>query len=157
MGESREVLLVSTDRCYVDSVEHAIEAYDTSNNDPIRAALAAAVEMAETDPEGARAALWRMQGDWQTLERLQERIGGEPTRAALRVGGAIQLARSELASPAPQLDRVMTEIMAWLDTGQMPPQRAWPDHSGESPKLVAEEIKRHRDGDGDRLRGELAD
>lgn len=116
MGEGREMLLVSADRCYVDSVEQAIEVHDASDEDPIRDGIAAAVEMAATDPEAARMILWRLQGDWQTLERLQERLGGEPTRAALRVGGAIQLARSELASPSPQLDRILPDILTWLKT-----------------------------------------
>lgn len=116
MGEGRDMLLVSADRCYADSVEEAIEAHDLSDEDPIRDGIAVAVEMAASDPEAARKILWRLQGDWRTLERLQERLGGEPTRAALQIGGAIQLARSELTSPSPQLDRILPEVLAWLKT-----------------------------------------
>jgi hypothetical protein len=70
--------------------------------------------MAEVNPEGARAALWRLQADWTTLKRLEERIGGRPTQAALRIGAAIHLARAELASPAPQLRRLLPELLDWL-------------------------------------------
>jgi hypothetical protein len=115
MGEGREMVLVSADRCYTDSVERAIEIHDTSTAAPIREGIAAAVEMAETDPEGAVAVLWRLQGDWDMLEELQARLGGEPTQAALLVGGAIQMARSELGSPSPQLDHLLPDILAWLD------------------------------------------
>lgn len=115
MGEGREMLLVSADQFYADSVERAIEAHDISTAAPIRAAVTAAVEMAEMDPESARTALWKLQGDWSTLEKLEERLGGEPTRTALRVGGAIQMARSELGSPSPHLDHLLPDILAWLD------------------------------------------
>jgi hypothetical protein len=70
--------------------------------------------MAEVDPEGARMALWRLQTDWETLAIMEERLGGEPTQAALRIGAAIQLARAELASPAPQLRRLLPEMLEWL-------------------------------------------
>jgi len=113
MGEVQT--LVSTDRCYTDSVEQAIGVYDASPYDPVRAGIKAAVEMAEENPEGAQQVLWKLQGDWSTLERLQTMLGGEPTRAALRMGAAIQAARAELFSPAPQMRRRLPEILEWLD------------------------------------------
>jgi hypothetical protein len=113
MRESREALLAVPDACYPRAVARATEAADSSN-EPVRAAIEAAVAMAEVDPQGARLALWRLQADWETLALIEERLGGEPTQAALKIGAAIQLARAELASPAPQLRRLLPEMMEWL-------------------------------------------
>jgi hypothetical protein len=113
VGEIKGALLVVPDACYPSAVARATEAADSSS-EPVQAAIEAAVKMAEVDPEGARMALWRLQTDWETLEIMEERLGGEPTLAALRIGAAIQLARAELASPAPQLWRLMPEMLEWL-------------------------------------------
>jgi hypothetical protein len=94
-------------------VVRAFEAADDAA-EPVRAGVEAAVAIAELDPDGARAALWNLQADWKTLKLLEERVGGEPTQAALRVGAAIQLIRAELASPAPQPRRCLPELMEWL-------------------------------------------
>jgi hypothetical protein len=99
--------------CYADSVSRAFEVADESV-EPVRGGIEAAIKMAEVDPEGARAVLWRLQGDWETLERMDEQVGGESTLATLRVGAAIQLARAELSSPEPQLRRLLPELMEWL-------------------------------------------
>lgn len=80
-----------------------------------REALWELVELSETDPEAARQALWRLQGDWPQLERLERQVGGEPEQAALRVGAAIQMARAELTSPAPRLRQRLPELMQLLD------------------------------------------
>jgi hypothetical protein len=106
VGESRETLLTVSDPCYPDAVARALEAAEHSP-EPVQAGVEAVVAMAELDPEGARAALWRLQTDWQTLQRIEE-------QAALRIGAAIHLARAELASPAPQLRRRLPELMEWL-------------------------------------------
>jgi hypothetical protein len=104
---------VVQDACYPDAVARVFAAADHSD-EPVRAGAEAMVAMAELNPEAARAALWRLQTDWATLNRIEERVGGEPTQAALRIGAAIQLARAELASPAPQLRRRLPELMEWL-------------------------------------------
>jgi hypothetical protein len=111
--EAREALLIVPDVCYPDAVARAFEAADHSA-EPVRAGVEAVIAMAELNPEGARAALWRLQTDWTTLKRLEERVGGEPTQAALRIGAAIHLARAELASPAPQLRQRLPELLEWL-------------------------------------------
>jgi hypothetical protein len=111
--ESREALLIVPDACYPDAVARILEAADHAD-EPVRAGAEAMVAMAELNPKGARAALWRLQTDWPTLKRLEEHLGGEPTQAALRIGAAIHLARAELASPAPQLRRRLPELMEWL-------------------------------------------
>jgi hypothetical protein len=85
---------------------------------PVRASVEAGIEMAETDPQAAREALWRLQADWVALERLEERLGArvgtEPTRAVMRIGAVIHLVRAELSSPAPQLRRRLPELVEWL-------------------------------------------
>jgi hypothetical protein len=104
--------------CYVESISRAFEVADESA-EPVLGGIEAAIEMAEMNPEGARAVLWRLQGDWEMLERMDEQVGGEPTLAALRVGAAIQFARAELSSPTPQLRRRLPELMEWLGRRQL--------------------------------------
>jgi hypothetical protein len=118
LGESREALLIVSDACYPNAVARATEAADRSS-EPVRAAIEAAVTMAEIDLEGARAALWRLQTDWETLALIEAGLGGEPTQAALGIGAAIHLARAELASPTPQLRRLLPEMMEWLGRRQL--------------------------------------
>lgn len=118
MREGREALLVVPDVCYPDAVARVFEAANHSD-EPVRAGAEAMIAMAELNPQGARAALWRLLADWTTLDRLEECVGGEPTQAALRIGAAIQLARAELASPAPQLRRRLPELMEWLGQRQL--------------------------------------
>jgi hypothetical protein len=105
--------LVASEDCYPDTVARVLEIVDESP-EPVRAGIEAVVEMAELDPQGTRAALWRLQTDWPTLARLEEHVGGNPNRAALGIGAAIQLARAELSSPEPQLRRRLPELLAWL-------------------------------------------
>jgi hypothetical protein len=113
MGEGAQTL-VAADRCYEDSIERAIEAHDDSLYDPVRAGIETAVEMAEADPQAARQILWKLQGDWETLERLQVRLGGKPERSALRIGAAIHRARAELSSPEPRLRDLVPELLEIL-------------------------------------------
>ncbi len=113
MAESRETLLVVSDPCYPDAVARAMEAANDSP-EPVRAGVEAVVAMAEENPEGARAALWRLQTDWETLERLEQHVGGGSALATLRIGAVIHLARAELASPDPQLRRRLPELLEWL-------------------------------------------
>jgi hypothetical protein len=118
MGQRGATMAVAVDGCYTSSVARVLEAADRSD-EPVQGGIEAAIAMAERDPESARAVLWRLQGDWEMLERLDERVGGEQTRAALQVGAAIQLARAELASPAPQLHRLLPELLELLGRGRL--------------------------------------
>ena len=113
MGETREALVAVEDVYYPDALAKTLAAADQSP-DPVQAGIEAAIEMAELDPSAAVAALWRLQADWKTLARLEERVGGEPTRATMRIGAAIHLARAELSSPTPQLRRRLPELLEWL-------------------------------------------
>lgn len=112
MRESREALAVVDGGCVCD-VAGAIDAAG-GTADPLRVSLETMVEMSERDPAQARQALWRLQADWPALQRLEEQIGGEPVRAALRVGAAIHIARAELASPTPHLRERLPELIELL-------------------------------------------
>jgi hypothetical protein len=116
--KSREALLIVSDPCYPSAVARVFEAADHSP-DPVQAGLDVLVAMAELNPKGARAALWRLQADWKTLRRLEEHLGGDPTQAALRIGATIHLARAELGSPTPQLRRRLPEMREWLGRRQL--------------------------------------
>jgi hypothetical protein len=113
MGESRETPLVVEDACDPRALA-AMFGAAAGSSEPVRAWVEALVAMSEADPKAARAALWRLQTDWQTLRRLENGLGGDPTEAALRIGATIHCARAELASPAPQLRRRLPEMMEWL-------------------------------------------
>ena len=113
MRESRERLLIVPDDRYEVAFAQVCEAVDRAA-EPLRAGVEAIVEIAELNPEGAREALWRLQGDWETLKLLELHVGGGAIQAALRLGAAIQLARAELASPEPQLRQRLPELMEWL-------------------------------------------
>ena len=113
MEESRESLLVVSSPDRPSALAQVFEAA-ASSAQPVQAYVETFVAMSESDPKGAYAALWRLQADWTTLKQLEEGLG-DPTQAALRIGAAIQLARAELASPAPQLRRRLPELMEWLD------------------------------------------
>lgn len=91
------------------------EAANVSPPDLVRNALEMAVDIAELDPKGARAALWTLRGNRIELERLEERLDMAPERATLALGAAIQLAGAELASPEPDLRSRMPELRRWLE------------------------------------------
>ena len=113
MGEARKPMLIAPDSCYPDAVARAFAVADGSR-EPVQAGIEAVVAMSEVDPKGARVALWRLLADWPTLVQLEERLGESSAQAALRIGAAIQVARSELSSPAPQLRRRLPEMLEWL-------------------------------------------
>jgi hypothetical protein len=73
------------------------------------------IETAETDPAAARSALHELRTDHLRLGRLEAWLGGDPDRATFGLGAAIQLADTELASPAPDLDRLVPELLRWLE------------------------------------------
>jgi hypothetical protein len=123
MRESREALLIVPDAWYSNAVARATAAADSSS-EPVLAAVEAVVTMAEIDPKAARIALWRLQTDWETLAIIEERLGGEPTQAALKIGAAIHIARAELASPSPWLrQRLIAEMMEWLGHRELAERR----------------------------------
>ena len=113
MRESRETLAVVEGGCTTGNPIAAADAAEGAS-EPLRPYLEAIVELSEKDAEAARQALWRLQADWPTLERLERQVGGGPDQAALRVGAAIHLARAELSSPDPRLRERLPELLHLL-------------------------------------------
>jgi hypothetical protein len=83
----------------------------------IGAGLEAVIEIAETDPAAVRSALNDLRGDHRALARLEACLGDGDDRATLRLGAAIQLALSELASSSPDLRSRRSELTRWLEGG----------------------------------------
>jgi hypothetical protein len=98
-------------------VERVIAAAEEEpEEDRLQAGLEAAVAFAEADPGEARAALCELRGDPEALARLERCLGAGGEGATLALGAAIQLAVSELASPAPDLRSHIPELMRWLES-----------------------------------------
>ena len=83
----------------------------------VAAGLEAVIDLAETDPASTRLALRDLRADHRSLERLEAGLDGDSDRATLRLGAAIQVALSELASPNPDLRGRRTELTGWLEGG----------------------------------------
>jgi len=81
----------------------------------IRAGLEAAIDEAETDAVTARSALHRLRSDPERLAQVEAWLGGDPERATLDLGAAVQVAYAELGSSAPNLRGLMPELLAWLE------------------------------------------
>lgn len=81
----------------------------------VRTGLEAAIALAETDPAAARVALRELRGDHATLRRLESFLGDSEEEATLGLGAAIQVALSELDSPAPDLRGRLPELVRWLE------------------------------------------
>jgi hypothetical protein len=114
--ESRELAAVldgRLDERFVDRVLQA--AAEAPSGDEVRDTVVRIVEIAETDPEGAREALWALRGDASALEGLEHGLSLDPSRATLALGGAIQVASIELGSDRPDLRSRMPELMRLLE------------------------------------------
>jgi hypothetical protein len=83
--------------------------------DRVRAGLEVLIDLAETDPATARSALHELRADHLRLGQIEAWLGGDPARATFGLGAAIQLANAELASPAPDLERLIPELLSWLE------------------------------------------
>jgi hypothetical protein len=81
----------------------------------VRDAVETAIEIAESDPAGAREALWSLRGDCVSLQRLEAGLQMSPERATLAIGAAIQIASAELGSVAPDLRGRADELLRWLE------------------------------------------
>jgi hypothetical protein len=97
-------------------VKQATAAAEVASPDHrVRAGLEAMIETAETDPAAARSALRQLRGDQHRLGRIEAWLGGDPDRATFGLGAAIQLADTELASPDPDLEALVPELLRWLE------------------------------------------
>jgi signal transduction histidine kinase len=118
MGEGRELSAVLDGSLDVSLAERVLAAAaDAPAGEAVRAALEAVVEIAEADPEETREAIWALRGDAGALERLERGLDLSAERATLALGGAIQLAGTELSSPQPDLRSRMPELLRWLEGG----------------------------------------
>lgn len=116
MSEGRELATVVDGRLDERLVERALEAAAAGPPaERIRNAVETAIDIVESDPEAAREALAALRGDPAALERLEAGLEMSPERATLAVGGAIQLALTELASPVPDLRGRTEELLRWLE------------------------------------------
>jgi hypothetical protein len=82
--------------------------------DRLASGLEVAIAAAESDPCAARAALLELRADHWALARLERCIGGSAKRATFGLGGAIQLALTELSLPKPDLRGRQAELERWL-------------------------------------------
>jgi hypothetical protein len=92
-------------------------AEDAGPGEHLRAALQAAIELAETDPAAARSALLDLRGDHTRLAGLEAWLGGDPDRTTFGLGAAIQIAEAELSSPVPNLESLIPDMLRWLEGG----------------------------------------
>jgi hypothetical protein len=88
---------------------------EASPDDRVRAGLEVLIAMAETDLAAARSALHELRADHVRLAEIEAWIGGDPDRTTFGLGAAIQLADAELASPAPDLEALVPELLRWLE------------------------------------------
>lgn len=116
MREGRESAPVIEARLDESLVRRVVEAAgDGPRRDRVRNGLEWMVDAAQADPEAARGAVWALARDRITLERLERCLGTDTKRATLALGAAMQIARAELASPAPDLRSRMPELLRWLE------------------------------------------
>jgi hypothetical protein len=118
MREGTETALLAGAVVDEEMVERAIAAArEAPLEDRVSTGLEAAIEMAEADPAGARSTLVALRADRRMLERLERCLGGSASRATFGLGGAIQLALTELTSPSPDLRSRLPELARWLEGG----------------------------------------
>jgi len=116
MTESRAATAVIEGRLDERLVERVLEAAaDAAPEDRIRDAIETVVDIAELDPSGTSSALWSLQTERALCSRLEACLDLSSTRATLALGGAIQLARAELAMSDPDLRGRMPELLRWLE------------------------------------------
>ena len=97
-------------------VKRAIAAAEEAEPaDRVRAGLEVVIAFAETDPAAARSVLHEFRTDYAGQNRLEAWLGGDPDRATFGLGAAIQLVDAELASPIPDLQSLVPELLRWLE------------------------------------------
>src|SRR5258705_4415016 len=116
MEESGTAAAVIEGRLDERLVERVLEAAaDAAPENRIRDAVDTVVDFAEFDPSGTSSALWSWQADRNLCSPLEACLDLNSTRATLALGGAIQLARAELATEEPDLRGRMPELLRWLE------------------------------------------
>lgn len=115
MEEGTRTALLVEGRLDEEIVERATSAASEAPlDDRVIAGLEAVVDIAETDPAATRSALSHLRGDPAMLARLESCLDGSEERATFALGAALQLALTELASPAPDLRSRIPGMERWL-------------------------------------------
>jgi hypothetical protein len=116
MREGTRTALLAEGPLYEGIVKRAIAAAEEAPpGGQVRAGLEAVIAVAETDPAAARSALHELRGDPDELSRLEAWLGGDPKRTIFALGAAIQIADTELASPVPDPQSLIPELLRWLE------------------------------------------
>lgn len=116
MTEGRELAAVLDGQIDDQLASQAIQAAaDAPTAEGAEGTFQRIVAMADDDPSGAREALWALRGDAGALADLEHDLPLSPSKATLALGGAIQLASTELASTNPDLRGRMPELLRWLE------------------------------------------
>lgn len=116
MRQGRGSTVVAEGRLDERRVERALElAWHAPPEDRVREAVETIVDAAELDPGGVSEALWSLRANREAVNRLEAGLGMSPERAALALGAAVQLARSELATAQPNLRGRVPELLQWLE------------------------------------------
>lgn len=118
MTEGREPVVLVEDGLDERLVERAFEAAAAGPDaERVRNAVETAIDIIESDPQGAQEALCALRGDPDKLQRLERGLRMSPERATLAVGAAIQVALTELGSASPNLRACCEELVRWLEGG----------------------------------------
>jgi len=116
VSDGRAVTAVLDGRVEERLVDRVLEAAaDAAPGEGVHDVVAKVVEIAELDPDGTREALRALRADAGALRGLERGLDLSPDRATLALGGAIQLAGSELASDDPDLGSRAPELERWLE------------------------------------------
>lgn len=116
MREGTKTVLLEEGRVDEGVVKRAIAAAEEAPpEDRVKAGLEAVIAVAETDPAAARSALQQLRADHKRLNQIEAWLGGDPDRATFGLGAAIQLLDTELASPIPDLESLIPELLRWLE------------------------------------------
>lgn len=115
MREGTKTALLEEGQLDEGLVKQAIAiAEEAIPEDRVSIGLEALIDVAERDPAAARSALQELRADHRRLGQLEAWLGGDPDRTTFGLGAAIQLADTELASPAPDLEALVPELVRWL-------------------------------------------
>lgn len=118
MREGTKTALLAEGPLDEEIVQRAVAAAEEAPlNERVNAGLEAVIEIAETDPAAVRLALVALRADHRALAQVERCLGGSAKRAIFGLGGAIQLALSELSSPKPDLRERRPELSRWLEGG----------------------------------------
>ena len=116
MREGTRTALLEKGRFDEETVKRVIVATEEAPpENRVRAGLEVLIDLAEADPAAARSALHELRTDHLSLAQIEAWLGGDPARATFSLGAVIQLANTELASPTPDLERLVPELLSWLE------------------------------------------